>query len=225
MMKFYDIGFMGSNEKIVDAVNLEELLNHVDKHSADGAKIAGIQVYCMDKREDGIYELFLEKSKNCVRRTEKFASYTNFSDELFNNTRQVQDVYYGGWLEGMKGFELFALLVEEIEKASAYKSGRSAWDTGAQIRAFVGYENDGEMEYLTTANAVITPIMLAVLKQFELNGCGYDAYWRQLKLADLTDTSDLEKRNVELKYELDWNDDDEDEDEWDDEEFEDEEDE
>ena len=38
-MKFYDIGFMGSNEKIVDAVNLEELLNHVDKHSADGVKI------------------------------------------------------------------------------------------------------------------------------------------------------------------------------------------
>ena len=217
MMKFYDMGSMGSNEEIVDAVNLEELLNHVDNHSADGVKIAGIQVYHMG-REEGIYELFLEKSENCVRRTEKFADCANCDDELFDTIRQVQDVYYGDWLEEMKGFELFALLVKEIEKASAYKSGIGAWDSDARIRAFVGYENDGEMKYLTTANQAITPIMLAVLKDFEYDGRGDDKYWEIWDLADLTDTSDLKERNVELKYELDWDDDDEyDDDEWDEE--------
>ena len=222
-MKFYELKYNRgmSNEETVNAVDLDSLLDNLGEVSVDNVKIAGIQVYVMG-RQEGIYELFLEKSKNCVRRTEKFANYSGYDDEL-DDIREVEHPFFD-----KRYVKLFALLVKEIEKASAYKSGISAWDSDAQIRAFVGYENDGEMEYLTTANAVITPIMLAVLKQFELNGCGYDAYWRELELADLTDTSDLEKRNVELKYELDWNDDDDDEyedDEWDDEEFEDEEDE
>jgi hypothetical protein len=224
-MKFYERKFNHgmSNEETVNAVDLDSLLDNLGEVSVDNVKIAGIQVYFMGS-EEGIYELFLEKSKNCVRRTEKFENHSGCGDELFDSLRQAQDVYYGSFYE--RCVKLFALLVKEIEKASAYKSGIPAWDSDAQIRAFVGYENDGEMKYLTTANAVITPIMLAVLKDFEYKGRGYDEYWRIWELADLTDTSDLEERNVELKYELDWNDDDEyEDDEWDDEEFEDEEDE
>jgi hypothetical protein len=224
-MKFYERKYNRgmSNEETVNAVDLDSLLDNLGKVSVDNVKIAGIQVYFMGS-EEGIYELFLEKSNNCVRRTEKFENHSGCGDELFDSLRQAQDVYCGSSYE--RRVKLFALLVKEIEKASAYKSGISAWDSDAQIRAFVGYENDGEMKYLTTANAVITPIMLAVLKDFEHNGRGYDEYWRIWQLADLTDTSDLEERIVELKYELDWNDDDEyEDDEWDDEEFEDEEDE
>ena len=224
MMKFYERSFNQgfSNEETVNAVDLKSLLDELGEVSVDNVKIAGIQVY-FTGREEGFYDLFLEKSKNCVRRTEKFINYSSCDDELFDTLRQAQDVYCGSYYE--RCVKLFALLVKEIEKASAYESGISAWDSDAQIRAFVGYENDGEMEYLTTANAVITPIMLAVLKDFEYDGRGYDEYWRIWKLADLTDTSDLEERKVELKYELNWNDDDDDEwdDEWDDEELEDEE--
>ena len=220
-MKFYKLNYRGgwdggfTNEEFVNAVDLDSLLDNLGEVSVDNVKIAGIQVYWADGDEEGVYELFLEKSEFCVFRTEKFANYSGYDDES-DDIREVETPFYD-----KRYVKLFALLVKEIEKASTYESGISAWDWGVQQRAFVGYENDGEMEYLTTANAVITPIMLAVLKKFEWNGCRYDKYWRQLKLADLTDTSDLEERNVELKHELDWGDDDDDE--WEDEEFEDEE--
>lgn len=210
-MDFFKVEFgpRASNNNYVDAVNMEELIkikgeNYIDcDYPIENAKIAGIQVYYTGQ-EEGVYELFLEKSEHAVRYTEKFKNYANRKDELFDTFRQTQEVFCGSYLDDMK--KLFTALVNEIYEVSQFKTPIASWDQDAMLRAFVGYENeDGDMEYIVTANYIVTPAMFAILKTVasKTDKGSYDKYWEIFSLAD-TSNSEAERSDITKSDLEDW---------------------